>query len=61
MGDGSATGNGTADEQGPEHDLLPDLPPSWVPKLTIPRDMLDMRCPRVSIASSAACCLGRDC
>jgi hypothetical protein len=49
MDDGSATGNGPADEQGPEHDLLPDLPPSWVPKLTIPRDMLDMRCPRVSV------------
>jgi hypothetical protein len=48
MGDGSATGNGPPDEQGPEHDLLPDLPPSWVPKLTIPHDMLDMRCPRVS-------------
>eukprot|EP00775_Hariotina_reticulata_P013287 gene13287-13418_t len=34
------------DPAGPEHDLLPDLPPSWVPKLSIPADMLDMRCPR---------------
>jgi len=24
-----------------------DLPPSWVPKLHIPRDKLDMRCPKV--------------
>jgi len=36
------------DPTGPEQDLLPDLPPSWVPKLIIPADMLDMRCPRVS-------------
>lgn len=47
IGDGTASVVGGPDEQGPEHDLLPDLPPSWVPKLTVPRDMLDMRCPRV--------------
>ena len=29
-------------------DLTPDMPPSWVPKLTIPRDAFDMRCPRGS-------------
>eukprot|EP00878_Enallax_costatus_P044098 GHUV01052309.1.p2 GENE.GHUV01052309.1~~GHUV01052309.1.p2 ORF type:complete len:122 (-),score=22.63 GHUV01052309.1:267-632(-) len=48
MGDGSASVAGQPNDDGPEHDLLPDMPPSWVPKLTIPRDMLDMRCPRVS-------------
>lgn len=25
---------------------LPDMPPSWVNKLVIPRDCLDMRCPK---------------
>lgn len=29
-------------------DFVPDIPPSWVPKLTIPRDAFDMRCPRGS-------------
>jgi hypothetical protein len=23
-----------------------DMPPSWVPKLKIPREMFDMRCPK---------------
>eukprot|EP00803_Ostreobium_quekettii_P006145 evm.model.scf_58.17 EVM.evm.TU.scf_58.17 scf_58:148652-165934(+) len=27
-------------------DALVDMPPSWVPKLTIGRDVFDMRCPR---------------
>lgn len=46
IGDGSISGAG--DEGGPcEGELLPELPPSWVPKLAIPRDVLDMRCPRV--------------
>jgi hypothetical protein len=48
MGDGSAVGgSGSTDDPGPEFDLLPDLPPSWVPKLVVSRDMMDMRCPRV--------------
>eukprot|EP00983_Pelagomonas_calceolata_P060069 1146208-Pelagomonas_calceolata.AAC.19 len=29
-------------------DLIPDIPPSWVPKMVIPRDAFDMRCPRGS-------------
>jgi hypothetical protein len=50
-GDASAVGSsGPADEPGPEFHLLPDLPPSWVPKLAVARDMMDMRCPRVSTA-----------
>lgn len=49
MGDGSAVGSSAPgpDELGPECDLLPDLPPSWVPQLAVARDMMDMRCPRV--------------
>ncbi|GMH37248.1 hypothetical protein BSKO_05121 [Bryopsis sp. KO-2023] len=27
-------------------DVYVDVPPSWVPKLNIPRDVFDMRCPR---------------
>lgn len=48
MGDGSAVGaSGPGDEPGAECYLLLDLPPSWVPKLSVARDMLDQRCPRV--------------
>lgn len=48
MGDGSTVGaSGPGDEPGAECYLLPDLPPSWVPKLSVARDMLDQRCPRV--------------
>lgn len=47
MGDVSSA-QGAADEPGSEHDLMPGLPPSWVPKLAVARDMMDMRCPRVS-------------
>lgn len=32
----------------PKQELIPELPPSWVPKLSIPRDAFDMRCPRGS-------------
>lgn len=32
----------------PSQDLIPDIPPSWVPKMVIPRDAYDMRCPRGS-------------
>lgn len=32
-------------------DLVPDVPRSWVLKLSIPRDAFDMRCPRVSAVS----------
>lgn len=35
------------EEVGHETELLPDLPPTWVPKLAVARDMMDMRCPRV--------------
>eukprot|EP00879_Flechtneria_rotunda_P024804 GHRR01026321.1.p1 GENE.GHRR01026321.1~~GHRR01026321.1.p1 ORF type:complete len:382 (+),score=116.83 GHRR01026321.1:1409-2554(+) len=45
-GEGSTTSKDQADDSRADGDLLPDMPPSWVPKLTIPRDMLDMRCPR---------------
>lgn len=50
----SEAGNGSTlgcsnDEPGPECHLLPDLPKTWVPKLVIARDMIDMRCPRVSL------------
>jgi hypothetical protein len=48
-GDGSTLGCPN-DEPGPECHLLPDLPKSWVPKLAVARDMIDMRCPRVSAA-----------
>ncbi|GIL93808.1 hypothetical protein Vretimale_187 [Volvox reticuliferus] len=36
------------DGDGGEADVVPDIPPSWVLKLTIPRDAFDMRCPRGS-------------
>jgi hypothetical protein len=36
-----------------EPDVVPDLPPSWVPKLTLPRDIFDMRCPKVGGAPNA--------
>jgi len=36
------------DGEGGEQDLIPDIPPSWVPKMVIPRDAFDMRCPRGS-------------
>jgi hypothetical protein len=57
MGDGSAVGgSGSTDDPGPEFDLLPDLPPSWVPKLVVSRDMMDMRCPRVrGVCEHSAC------
>lgn len=43
--------DGGLDEgDGPDADVVPDMPPSWVPKLSIPRDAFDMRCPRVSTA-----------
>ncbi|KAL6761433.1 hypothetical protein V8C86DRAFT_3131553 [Haematococcus lacustris] len=38
----------SGDEEGGEQELVPDMPPSWVPKLSIPRDAFDMRCPRGS-------------
>ncbi|GFR42728.1 hypothetical protein Agub_g3646 [Astrephomene gubernaculifera] len=41
-------GSGLDDGEGGEADVVPDIPPSWVPKLTIPRDAFDMRCPRGS-------------
>ncbi|KXZ51889.1 hypothetical protein GPECTOR_11g323 [Gonium pectorale] len=41
-------GHGFEDGEGGEADVVPDIPPSWVPKLTIPRDAFDMRCPRGS-------------
>lgn len=34
-----------AEERAPEQTL--DMPPSWVPKLKIPREIFDMRCPKV--------------
>jgi hypothetical protein len=52
MGDGasSAVGaGGCGDDVAPGACLLPDLPPSWVPKLSVARDMMDMRCPRVRV------------
>ena len=30
----------------PEAEVVIDMPGSWVPKLTVARDMLDMRCPK---------------
>mmetsp|Transcript_46212 Transcript_46212/g.88190 ORF Transcript_46212/g.88190 Transcript_46212/m.88190 type:complete len:1493 (-) Transcript_46212:386-4864(-) len=33
-----------AEERAPEQTL--DMPPSWVPKLKIPREIFDMRCPK---------------
>ncbi|PNW72944.1 hypothetical protein CHLRE_14g612700v5 [Chlamydomonas reinhardtii] len=41
-------GGGLDDGEGVEAEVVPDIPPSWVPKLTIPRDAFDMRCPRGS-------------
>ena len=35
-----------ADEAAPLDTGLPGMPPSWVPRLQIGRDSLDMRCPR---------------
>jgi hypothetical protein len=32
----------------PVQEVVSDMPPSWVPKLSIPRDTFDMRCPRGS-------------
>lgn len=55
MGDGSAVGGPCGEEAaGAEVDLLPDLPPSWVPKLAVARDMMDMRCPRVRCQGAVA-------
>jgi hypothetical protein len=42
----SSSGHGEEEEAG-EQELMPDLPASWVTKLVIPRDVYDMRCPRV--------------
>ena len=62
MGDGSAVGGpGAADEPGPEYDLLPDLPPSWVPKLGVSRDMMDMRCPRVRVCTDKSMPMASQC
>ncbi|KAG2491059.1 hypothetical protein HYH03_010505 [Edaphochlamys debaryana] len=44
---GDGTG-GLDDGEGGEGEVVPDMPPSWVPKLSIPRDAFDMRCPRGS-------------
>ena len=47
---GGGSGAGAAGEEGDtlEEEVLPDMPPSWVPELLVPRGQLDMRCPRVS-------------
>jgi hypothetical protein len=47
--EGHADGAGGLGEdgEGGEADVVPDIPPSWVSRLSIPRDAFDMRCPRV--------------
>lgn len=49
---------GGGDEDGGVGDsgLVPEVPPSWVPKLSIPRDAFDMRCPRGSKLSLYSRC-----
>jgi len=46
----AGSGNSGAGDDDPiaEAEALPDLPPTWVPELSVPRDQFDMRCPRVS-------------
>ncbi|MEW5310705.1 MAG: hypothetical protein WDW38_002476 [Sanguina aurantia] len=39
---------GSEDGEQVEKEWVPTIPPSWVPKLSIPRDAFDMRCPRGS-------------
>ena len=43
----SQTGGGAAADEQQEPEVVPDMPPSWVPKLSITRDVYDMRCPKV--------------
>ena len=50
-GEGGSGGLEGVEAQGdsgppPEPEVVPETPPSWVPKLSIPRDAFDMRCPR---------------
>ncbi|GLC33992.1 Dynein regulatory complex subunit 7 [Pleodorina starrii] len=47
-GGGGGDGGLGDDGDGVEADVVPDMPPSWVLKLSIPRDAFDMRCPRGS-------------
>jgi hypothetical protein len=37
----------TAGEEAVEPEVVPGIPASWVPRLSIPRDVYDMRCPKV--------------
>lgn len=37
---------GGPEEDPSDQEVVPDMPPTWVPKLSIPRDAFDMRCPR---------------
>lgn len=46
--DSHGESRGSEDGDQIEKEWVPTIPPSWVPKLSIPRDAFDMRCPRVS-------------
>ena len=42
----ASIGRSEAEDAAPLDSGVPGMPPSWVPKLQIGRDSLDMRCPR---------------
>ena len=42
----ASQGRSEAEEAAPLEPGVPGMPPSWVPRLQIGRDSLDMRCPR---------------
>lgn len=42
----ASMGRSEADDAAPLDSGVPGMPPSWVPRLQIGRDSLDMRCPR---------------
>ena len=49
-GEGGGSAGGGAGDGGPPEPppVVPEMPPSWVPKLSIARDAFDMKCPRGS-------------
>lgn len=42
----ASQGRSEAEDAAPLDPGVPGMPPSWVPRLQIGRDILDMRCPR---------------
>lgn len=42
----ASQGRSEAEDAAPLDSGVPGMPPSWVPRLQVGRDILDMRCPR---------------